>query len=607
MKQGYRFVDCDMHIMEPTGPVRQISRPGIQAPRHLLDAAQRRRPDRHARPAAVVFDGTPTSNDGNISQYNRTRGPLVSQPRQHQCDVRGRARLRRRGAGHGHGDGRDRHRRAVPDRRPVVPGAGQYGPAILGGDLPGLQRLAARFRPAQPGPAEDGGDAAGARRQPRLPGAAIAASRNTARSAPLCGPITSTAATGTRITGTRSTACCRTSNVPLCFHEGTGSYYSTIEPRFGENRFMRHVASHSTEMQLALIALMLGGIFEFYPRLRVAFLEAQSWWVPGLLGRIEWDLRQHHDCRRALSEAVAVRILAAQLLLGDRERRARGRRHRRAAGRRRQHLRVERLPAFRLELSRRLDPGADQSQHHPRDRRQDPQRRRPPLRLHRRRFRQGRQPPRGAATTSRRHGRSRSIPSFPAQAGIQSREALSRTALDIDMKISRVKQMAWNGYTVIDMDAHIRERADKFFKDYIDPEYRGAVQPLCEAIARQEKKGDRYALFGSTHRDHRADRGRTARSACATPSACPRAPRWSTAASPFRPAARTRCRRSARRSTGTSRRGSRTWTAPMSTSTCCSRRTCRAIARCATSVSRTRSTAPITAGSSISARRRRSG
>jgi hypothetical protein len=26
--------------------------------------------------------------------------------------------------------------------------------------------------------------------------------------------------------------------------------------------------------------------------------------------------------------------------------------------------------------------------------------------------------------------------------------------------------MTWNGYTVIDMDAHIRERADKFFKDY---------------------------------------------------------------------------------------------------------------------------------------------
>src|SRR5688572_10386716 len=58
--------------------------------------------------------------------------------------------------------------------------------------------------------------------------------------------------------------------------------------------------------------------------------------------------------------------------------------------------------------------------------------------------------------------------------------------------------MAYNGCTVIDMDAHIRERADKFFKDYIDPEYRQPFNLLCEAIALQEKKGDRYALFGST-------------------------------------------------------------------------------------------------------------
>ena len=57
--------------------------------------------------------------------------------------------------------------------------------------------------------------------------------------------------------------------------------------------------------------------------------------------------------------------------------------------------------------------------------------------------------------------------------------------------------MAWNGCTVIDMDAHIRERADKFFKDYIDPEFRAPFNRLCEAIALQEEKGDRYALFGS--------------------------------------------------------------------------------------------------------------
>ena len=57
--------------------------------------------------------------------------------------------------------------------------------------------------------------------------------------------------------------------------------------------------------------------------------------------------------------------------------------------------------------------------------------------------------------------------------------------------------MGWNGHLVIDMDAHIRERADRFYKDYIDPEYRPQYQLLCDAVARQEEKGDRYSLFGS--------------------------------------------------------------------------------------------------------------
>jgi predicted TIM-barrel fold metal-dependent hydrolase len=46
------------------------------------------------------------------------------------------------------------------------------------------------------------------------------------------------------------------------------------------------------------------------------------------------------------------------------------------------------------------------------------------------------------------------------------------------------------------MDAHIRERADRFYRLH-DPEYRVPYQRLCEAVALQEKKGDRYALFGS--------------------------------------------------------------------------------------------------------------
>jgi predicted TIM-barrel fold metal-dependent hydrolase len=57
--------------------------------------------------------------------------------------------------------------------------------------------------------------------------------------------------------------------------------------------------------------------------------------------------------------------------------------------------------------------------------------------------------------------------------------------------------MSWNGQTVIDMDSHIVERADRFYQDYIDPEYRSAYDQLCDAVTKQAKVGDAYSLFGS--------------------------------------------------------------------------------------------------------------
>src|SRR5437660_1110306 len=53
--------------------------------------------------------------------------------------------------------------------------------------------------------------------------------------------------------------------------------------------------NHWIEMQQALIAMIIGGVFEFHPRLRVGYLEAQNSWVPGLLSRIEWDYPQYRD------------------------------------------------------------------------------------------------------------------------------------------------------------------------------------------------------------------------------------------------------------------------------------------------------------------------
>ena len=84
-------------------------------------------------------------------------------------------------------------------------------------------------------------------------------------------------------------------NVTWGFHEGVGAVYSHMLELYGENRFYRHVAAHWIEMQQALIAMMIGGVFEFHPKLRVAFLECQNSWVPGLLSRIEWDYPQYRD------------------------------------------------------------------------------------------------------------------------------------------------------------------------------------------------------------------------------------------------------------------------------------------------------------------------
>ena len=84
-------------------------------------------------------------------------------------------------------------------------------------------------------------------------------------------------------------------NVTWGFHEGVSALYSHMIELYGENRFYRHVGAHWLEMQQALIAMMIGGVFEFHPKLRVAFLECQNSWVPGLLTRIEWDYPQYRE------------------------------------------------------------------------------------------------------------------------------------------------------------------------------------------------------------------------------------------------------------------------------------------------------------------------
>lgn len=80
--------------------------------------------------------------------------------------------------------------------------------------------------------------------------------------------------------------------VPICFHCAEGSYL----PSFGTDRFegnwmMSHTADHSLEMMTGMQSMILGGVLERFPKLKVAFLEANCAWVPWWL----WRMEEHYE------------------------------------------------------------------------------------------------------------------------------------------------------------------------------------------------------------------------------------------------------------------------------------------------------------------------
>jgi len=77
------------------------------------------------------------------------------------------------------------------------------------------------------------------------------------------------------------------------FHEGVSALYSHMLELYGENRFYRHVAAHWIEMQQSLIAMVIGGVFEFHPKLRVGFLEGGATWVPFFMDRLDRSYPHH--------------------------------------------------------------------------------------------------------------------------------------------------------------------------------------------------------------------------------------------------------------------------------------------------------------------------
>lgn len=81
-------------------------------------------------------------------------------------------------------------------------------------------------------------------------------------------------------------------------------------PQVGKDRFKNwaylHAVAHPMEMQMALMCLAFGGVFEKFPRLKVAFLEAGGGWLPFWLERLDSHFEKLGwlipDCKRPPSE-----------------------------------------------------------------------------------------------------------------------------------------------------------------------------------------------------------------------------------------------------------------------------------------------------------------
>ncbi len=99
---------------------------------------------------------------------------------------------------------------------------------------------------------------------------------------------------------------CEELSMAAVIHEGTHAHLPTAGADRFATRFARHTCSHPMEQMIALLDLIEGGVFERHGRLRVAFLEAGCGWVPYWLARLDAEYAHlsrevERDVRRAPS------------------------------------------------------------------------------------------------------------------------------------------------------------------------------------------------------------------------------------------------------------------------------------------------------------------
>jgi predicted TIM-barrel fold metal-dependent hydrolase len=76
-------------------------------------------------------------------------------------------------------------------------------------------------------------------------------------------------------------------NIPLGFHEATGSQSHQTGELFDPNFGLRRIFSQPVEQMLGMGSFIGGGVLARHPQLRVAFLEANCSWAPWLVWRMD--------------------------------------------------------------------------------------------------------------------------------------------------------------------------------------------------------------------------------------------------------------------------------------------------------------------------------
>jgi uncharacterized protein len=101
----------------------------------------------------------------------------------------------------------------------------------------------------------------------------------------------------------------------LSVHEGLGVRGPTIGGDVSETFAVRHAMSHPMEQMAAMASIVLEGALERHPRLRVAFLESGTGWLPYWLARLDAHDEWMHDTETAALSLTPSEYFARQCVI----------------------------------------------------------------------------------------------------------------------------------------------------------------------------------------------------------------------------------------------------------------------------------------------------